>query len=588
MACAAIEIDGSQHNQHDTVFTRIALLWHRCHIGQRSEYSVERLLAFRDYYQRASITRVIGVCVLTPIPSLLTALLIGCTPLESPSAGWKANYAAWIRLLIATTVATMGVVYQVIGVIEPAGISIAKAFVISFATASCNVLTMLSSAATWTFPTPFGYALSIAPFVMFFSSFIVLAIGPRQLYNSLPLRQDMKSALLVICSQGVVAGCYVLFSAVFNRLSGVQQAAFTFVTPLVKFLTKQNIANAAESFHEYVAPLVVFSVDLFNVFYVAICMQVSKSIGTTLIIMASDSLHLALALRSILMRKSEGSTPHKHPESYVQHLLKLLRKDSEKEDGLHRCGKRIRLFSPLFLPLSDESKTLLEELSKTGRFASDTTTNRRYSKNSRKPRKSTRKESTAHSATTEPVINWLQKHQIVPAPTPLTGHHRTNLVGSIIKQREPLPVGAESTSTFNEKIILDSLQDLFHSDYILLAEYVEFAIPLLYAPYLVAIFHLPVGAYYPNTSSMTEAKLVQAVTSILIYSAIEFLAFGVLLLLLHRKFGFSPLYQLAFVLETHAPAIQGHLFVWTITILHLTLRHYGKVNSSPFSVIPNS
>ncbi|EGZ22229.1 hypothetical protein PHYSODRAFT_405988, partial [Phytophthora sojae] len=98
---------------------------------------------------------------------------------------------------------------------------------------------------------------------------------------------------------------------------------------------------------------------------------------------------------------------------------------------------------------------------------------------------------------------------------------------------------------------------------------------MLYLLYLVVLFHLPVAAYYPHTASITEQKLKTTVMNIMIYGVIEFASFGALLVLLRRKFGFSPLYQLAFVLEAHAPALQGYLFVWTITILHLTLKHYG-------------
>ncbi|KAF1786001.1 hypothetical protein GQ600_3030 [Phytophthora cactorum] len=60
---------------------------------------------------------------------------------------------------------------------------------------------------------------------------------------------------------------------------------------------------------------------------------------------------------------------------------------------------------------------------------------------------------------------------------------------------------------------------------------------------------------------MTTSKLKETVTNILIYAALEVILFGALLVLLKRKFGFSPLFQLAFVLETQPPAIQGHLFL---------------------------
>lgn len=150
-------------------------------------------------------------------------------------------------------------------------------------------------AAVWTFPTPFGYVLVVGPFVIFFSLFTVLVVGPRKLTQSPTLCRQFKDQLVIIASQGVVAVCYPIFSAIFNQLSGIQQTIFIFVMPLLKFCTKQNIANAAKGYHEYVGPVVVFSVDLFNVYYVAICMQASKSVVTTLIIMATDSFHVLLS-----------------------------------------------------------------------------------------------------------------------------------------------------------------------------------------------------------------------------------------------------------------------------------------------------
>ncbi|KUF95963.1 hypothetical protein AM588_10005648 [Phytophthora nicotianae] len=109
-------------------------------------------------------------------------------------------------------------------------------------------------------------------------------------------------------------------------------------------------------------------------------------------------------------------------------------------------------------------------------------------------------------------------------------------------------------------------------------------VPILYSLYLSVLFHLPIAAYYPHSASMTIEKLQDTVTNILIYAVIEFASFGALLVLLKRKFGFSPLYQLAFVLETQASALQGHLFVWTITILHLTLAHYGTFANTNLTV----
>ncbi|EGZ18052.1 hypothetical protein PHYSODRAFT_503367 [Phytophthora sojae] len=128
-----------------------------------------------------------------------------------------------------------------------------------------------------------------------------------------------------------------------------------------------------------------------------------------------------------------------------------------------------------------------------------------------------------------------------------------------------------------EEAVWDALQTLFHSEYLLLGEYIECALPALYSGYLAILYHLPVAAYYPQTAFTTPHKLQSAVASILLFAAVSFIA---LLFILRKKFGISPLYQLAFVLETQVRIVQGQLFIWTIFILHLPLAHYGKYNDS--------
>jgi hypothetical protein len=125
--------------------------------------------------------------------------------------------------------------------------------------------------------------------------------------------------------------------------------------------------------------------------------------------------------------------------------------------------------------------------------------------------------------------------------------------------------------------VTDALQTLFHSEYLLLTEYTECTLPLLYAAYLAVLFRLPAAQYYPQTGASTPEKLSQDVANILIFGAVELAGFVILLLLLRLKCGISPLYQLAFVLETQVRTVQGHLFVWTVFILHMPLVHYGTL-----------
>ncbi|EGZ19366.1 hypothetical protein PHYSODRAFT_432991, partial [Phytophthora sojae] len=54
-------------------------------------YTVDKLLAFEEYQRVASPLRVFAVIALTPLPGLLTIVLIAAIPLESPLKGVSAN-----------------------------------------------------------------------------------------------------------------------------------------------------------------------------------------------------------------------------------------------------------------------------------------------------------------------------------------------------------------------------------------------------------------------------------------------------------------------------------------------------------------
>ncbi|EGZ17997.1 hypothetical protein PHYSODRAFT_500638 [Phytophthora sojae] len=243
---------------------RVTRSWHQCHIGHRSHYSIERLLAFRDYHERTSNCRATAVCLLSSLPELAVTLAIDCIPLRTPSTDWRENNHMWVRWFLALFGIALRLAAHLKQTIPGNLISTCRALSIALATAiSCVVLPILL-AATWRFPIPFGYVLLVAPFVSLFWFFTGLTIGRRTLSKSSVLRQNIKTHLLINCTQGFVAVACPVFSAVFTHLSGTKQAAFVFVMPIIKFTTKQVIATAAADLHEYIGPIVVLSVDLFN------------------------------------------------------------------------------------------------------------------------------------------------------------------------------------------------------------------------------------------------------------------------------------------------------------------------------------
>ncbi|KAE8987255.1 hypothetical protein PR003_g23812 [Phytophthora rubi] len=116
----------------------------------------------------------------------------------------------------------------------------------------------------------------------------------------------------------------------------------------------------------------------------------------------------------------------------------------------------------------------------------------------------------------------------------------------------------------------------------MLVEFIVCVIPMLYGVYLAVLYHLPTAAYYPHTCTLTPEKLARTELNIMMYAAVEFSSFLGVTLLLQRKFGFSPLYQLAFVCETQVRTLQSHLFVWILWILQISLVHNGVDLEAPF------
>ncbi|KAE9022010.1 hypothetical protein PR002_g12088 [Phytophthora rubi] len=121
-------------------------------------------------------------------------------------------------------------------------------------------------------------------------------------------------------------------------------------------------------------------------------------------------------------------------------------------------------------------------------------------------------------------------------------------------------------------LILEALQLLFQCEYLVLVECVECLVPLVFAIYKSILRLLPNAIYYPVGVGNWGTS---AVENTLIYAALEAASLLLLHYFLQRKFAFSPLYQLPFVLETQMYIIQACLFLEFVILLQFELAHLG-------------
>ncbi|KAL3656746.1 hypothetical protein V7S43_018305 [Phytophthora oleae] len=501
-------------------------------------------------------------------------LLVELIPLRPPEEGWKANWTLWVRVFVSSIFVGGGIVFLSRAIISEARISILRAVGITIVSAVLYTGLGVLLAATWKFPVPFGMVLMVCPFVSIIMSQILVSIDPKELRTNKKLQKQLIGHFIGTSAQSLLVVAYPTFNAVFLHLSEVEQAVFMLVLPVIKFITKQTIAKVATHLQDFIGVLIVFSVDVFNVLYVAICMQTARSSLTTMLIMSSDVLHVVFALRNIYYHTNHVQQQFSNERDSSNYIDKVVKNVGNFNPRTNPYAGPIRLFMPYKLLLSNSSAEFLLNL------------DRKWNHTTPCRQEATEAELPAVRRAIGP-SNQLIPKEITPqtesrAPNQVnSGSRQVSIVPALINSQRSTRRSVGGGSKF-ERCLTEELQVLFHCEYVMMSEYIECILFLVYAGYLAALYRLPTAAYYPFTRSLMPAKLNSTLIQLVIYGVLEFLSFVGLHVLLKNRLGYSPLYQLAFVLETHAALVQSLLFLWVLFIVQLTLVHAGVDFNVPF------
>ncbi|OWY92053.1 hypothetical protein PHMEG_00039096 [Phytophthora megakarya] len=125
-----------------------------------------------------------------------------------------------------------------------------------------------------------------------------------------------------------------------------------------------------------------------------------------------------------------------------------------------------------------------------------------------------------------------------------------------------------------------TLANLFTIECMVLAEYVEFIIPLLYGNYVLMMVRLPSARYHSELAGVTKENAGCTVETVFIYGMLEFGSFVLLVILLKRACRLQALYHLAFVLETQVLPIQSKMIGWMLITLGFRVAHFGSCTIS--------
>ncbi|KAJ8578812.1 hypothetical protein ON010_g392 [Phytophthora cinnamomi] len=116
---------------------------------------------------------------------------------------------------------------------------------------------------------------------------------------------------------------------------------------------------------------------------------------------------------------------------------------------------------------------------------------------------------------------------------------------------------------------------LYMAEFVLLLNYVDVIVPLVFSIYLAVMYELPNRRYYAQLEGMQKDLLYLTLKNVLFYCSLQLISLILLIIALQRKLGLSPIRQLAFVLEKQFAGLQIKLIFWVFYNVQASLKHAG-------------
>jgi hypothetical protein len=549
--------------------SKVKSTWYAVQLSHRGgKYSIERMLALEEYTREKSLLRVLLVCLGTPLPMIVLVILQEYVPLQEPKAGWSANYGFWVRVGILGGFVAIGMVAQAERLTEGVAFSWRQYLLIFCSQAVSYPAASMLVAHLWAFPIPFmGISLNVIFVLLFVGGFRAIG-GKGVIRKMLSNKERLVRHVSFVSAQLVLSIVYPVYQVVFNlALDSHFEIPVILLLPLLKLVMKNILLRTITHVEDMMPEGIIFTVDFFNALYLVSSMQSASSIVTVLALMIVDFTQTVVQLRglyqrtSTILRRLHQAVGDSINSGGVLPTAVLL--CSTKFDQQTRASIQVRSCLPH--QLSASSRRLLDTLE--GQPKSPSVSDL--------PHKKLR-------ATKS--LDWNFVRRVTAAVHPdrmatlVLGvkHYNDDAVRAAAIARL-----ARSLPALHTEILHETLEMLFTSECIVLTEYLESVIPLVYASFVLIMVHLPSARYHTELDGVTTENVGSTVSSIFVYALLELESFVVLAGMLRRNCGMRALYHLAFVLETQAMLIQTKLVVWVLMTLAFRVVHFGKSGTGP-------
>jgi hypothetical protein len=287
----------------------VQALWDSVHIECMGYYSLERLQLLRHYALRSNLFHNSLVIAVMPLPTLFIVLLCDCIPLAAPSAGATANYAYWVRAWIVIAAFTLAVLSHVHYCVRQLPQSWTRILLMTAAIATAHIAIHFALSVTIGFPLPFAYLVMNVPWISLIGVALWLHMG-KQCRGDPRVGLGLKKLGTAIYVASSLAVVYPLFYHLFLMLKSDKTGQFLFtpVLPVIKLFEKYLLNHFTKYMEDGQPVMVTFNVEVFNALFVSCCMQNANSLATSVALMVMDFVGATFSLYSLrdLMTHVDG------------------------------------------------------------------------------------------------------------------------------------------------------------------------------------------------------------------------------------------------------------------------------------------
>ncbi|POM73789.1 ABCG transporter ABC Superfamily [Phytophthora palmivora] len=307
--------------------------------------------------------------------------------------------------------------------------------------------------------------------------------------------------------------------------------------------------------NDEIPEVVLMNVEVFNSLFMSYCMQNTPSIWTTLGLIAIDGAQMIASMHDVGV--------------VIQHM-KIVKERVNAE--------RARQM------LSNSTATQMKELRRKTILVYTQDILNRYKL------AQTTQIAVTSPRTTEPPedVNLLDTDaklksfkgvpkQIVYSPSTLP---RSNPVSGFSLRKVFAADGVEGRADLAQlelEYALKVRKVLYITEFMLLINYVEVIVPIIFSANLIVMYHLPNRVYYSQIDSMDDEKLWKTLGNVMLYCFLQLLSLVALFIVLWHRLHISAVRQLAFILGKQCEQIQTKLVFWVFYNVQATLQHFGKV-----------